>query len=87
MNLPPGQVQGGIHAGDQDQVYLRRHILDQKGECFVNRLGVDQMIIIQNQDHGDGSRLEVVDQGRQHHIVRGRRDSAQHKYVQYIIRY
>ena len=34
----PGQGQGWVFTGGDDQVHLRRQVLEQKGEGFVDRL-------------------------------------------------
>ena len=47
----PGQGQGRILAGGDDQVHLRRQVLEQKGESVVDGLGIDQVVVIEDEDH------------------------------------
>ena len=56
----PGQGKLGIFAGGNDQVQLRRQVLEQKGEGLVNRLGVNQVVVVEDED-------ETVRQGGESH--------------------
>ena len=39
-----------ILTGGDDQVHLRRQVLEQKGEGFVNRFGIDHVVVVQDED-------------------------------------
>ena len=39
-----------ILTGSDDEMHLRRQVLDQKGKGVVNRSGIDNVIVIQNED-------------------------------------
>ena len=38
-----------IFAGSDDQVHLRRQVLEQKGDGMVNRFGIDFVVIVQDE--------------------------------------
>ena len=40
----------GILAGGDDQVHLWRQVLEQEGKRLVNGLGINDMVIIENED-------------------------------------
>ncbi len=39
-----------ILTGGDDQVHLGRQVLEQKGEGFVNRFGIDHMVVVKDED-------------------------------------
>ena len=61
----PGQGKLWILTGGDDQVHLRRQVLDQKGEGVVNRLGVDQVVVVKDEDEAFREGGDLVDQGGQ----------------------
>ena len=61
----PGQGQLRVLAGGDDQVHLRRQVLEQKGEGLVHRFGVDQVVVVQDEDEVSGHGGDLVEQGRQ----------------------
>src|SRR4028119_1468271 len=52
----PGQGQIWILTGGDDEVHPRRQVIEQKGEGFVDRFGIDCVVVVQDQD-------EIVLQG------------------------
>ena len=46
----PGQGEMRILTGGDDQVHLRRQVLEQKGEGLVDRLGLNQMVVVKDED-------------------------------------
>ena len=61
----PGQGKLWILTGGDDQVHLRRQVLDQKGEGVVNRLGLNQVVVVEDEDEAFREGGDLVDQGRQ----------------------
>ena len=45
-----GQGKLGILTGGDDQVHLWRQVLEQKGEGFVNRFGINNVIVVKDED-------------------------------------
>ena len=64
----PGQGQLWILTGGDDQVHLRRQVLDQKGEGVVNRFGLNQVVVVKDEDEAFRDGGDLVDQGRQKRI-------------------
>ena len=60
-----GQGELRILAGGDDQVQLRRQVLEQKGEGIVNRLGIDHMVVVEDEDERVREGGDLVEQGRQ----------------------
>ena len=54
-----------ILTGGDDQVHLRRQVLEQKGKGFVNRFGINHMVVIQDQDEAVRNGGDFIEQGRQ----------------------
>ena len=48
---PPGEGEGWIDAGGDDQVHVRWQPLDEKGDTVVDGLGVDGVVVIEDK-HG-----------------------------------
>ena len=46
-------------------MHLRRQMLDQKGEGVVNRPGLNQVVVVKDEDEAFGEGGDLVDQGRQ----------------------
>ena len=57
-----GQRQVGVLAGGDDQVQLRRQVLQQEGEQFVNRVGIYLVVVIQHQHEGVRHGSDFVEQ-------------------------
>jgi hypothetical protein len=45
-------------------VHLRGHVLEQKGEGLVNRLGPKHVIVVQDEDKILGNGGDFIEQGR-----------------------
>ena len=54
-----------ILTGGDDQVYLWRQVLDQKGEGIVNRFGINRMVVIQDEDEIVRDGGDFIEQGCQ----------------------
>ena len=54
-----------ILTGGDDQVHLWRQVLEQKGEGFVNRFGIDHMIVVQDKDEIVRDGGDFIEQGCQ----------------------
>ena len=54
-----------ILTGGDDQVHLRRQVLEQKGEGIVNRFGINHMVVVKNQDKIVRDGGDFIEQGRQ----------------------
>ena len=50
----PGQGKLWILTGGDDQVHLRRQVLDQKGEGLVDRFGLNQVVVVKDEDEASG---------------------------------
>ncbi len=46
----PRQRERWVFTGGNHQVHLRRHMLDQKRESHVNRVGMNHMVVIKDKD-------------------------------------
>jgi hypothetical protein len=46
-------------------VHPRRQVLDQEGEGIVDRSGIDNMIVIKDEDESVRDGADLVEQGRQ----------------------
>lgn len=53
-SIGPGRVSGPgelwILTSRNDQMHVRRQVLDQKGEGIVNRLGLNHVVVVQDED-------------------------------------
>ena len=65
-----GQGQRGILAGGDDQVHLGRQVLDQEGQGIVDRPGVEDVVVVENEDDVARDGGDVVEQGRQRRFGR-----------------
>ncbi len=63
-----GQGQRWVFTGGDDQVHLRRQVLEQKGEGLVNRFGINHMVIIQDEDEIVRDGGNFIEQGCQQSI-------------------
>ena len=63
-----GQGQRGILAGGDDQVHLGRQVLDQEGQRIVDRLGVEDVVVVENEHDIARDGGDVVEQGRQRRL-------------------
>ena len=61
----PGQGQMWILTGGDDQVHLWRQVLEQKGEGFVNRFGINHMVVVQDEDEIVRDGGDFIEQGCQ----------------------
>ena len=52
----PGQRQRRILAGGDDQVHLRRQVFEQKGQGLVDRLGINDVVVVEDEDELSGRR-------------------------------
>ncbi|MBK8934152.1 MAG: hypothetical protein WBO48_15755 [Candidatus Promineifilaceae bacterium] len=52
LNAIPGEGQGGVFAGGDDDVNLGRQVFQKKGEGIVNGFGVNPVVIIADKDDG-----------------------------------
>ena len=72
-----------ILPGGDDQVHLWRQMLQQKRESLVHRFGVDDMVVVEDEDDTVRESRDLVEQGRQHRFDRwrlGRLEHAQHPF-------
>ena len=67
-NAQTGQRERWILAGGNDQVDLGGQALDQKGKRIVNRLGINDMVIIQHEDKRILDGGDVIEQRRQNRL-------------------
>ena len=61
----PGQGKMWILTGGDDQVHLWRQVFEQKGEGFVNRFGINQMVVVQDKDEIVREGGDFIEQGCQ----------------------
>ena len=61
-----GQRQGRVFAAGDDQVHLRRQVLDEEGQGLVNRFGIDQVVVVKDENEIVGDGGNFVEQGSQH---------------------
>ncbi len=66
----PGQGQLRILAGSDDQVHRRRQVLDHKGEGDVNRLGIDDVVVVKDQNEPVREAGDFIEQSSQNNVVR-----------------
>ena len=68
-HLAPGAVasQGELRilTGGDDQVHLGRQVVEQKGEGLVNRCGINQVVVVQDEDKIVRDGGDFIEQGRQ----------------------
>lgn len=57
-----GQGQPGIFTGSDHQVHLRRQVREQESERIVNRLGIDNVVIIQDEGKRAREGCDIIDQ-------------------------
>ena len=55
----------GILTGGDDQVHLGRQVHEQKDERLVNRLGIDHVVVIQDEDEIVREGDDLIEQGCQ----------------------
>jgi hypothetical protein len=70
-----------ILTGGDDQVHPWRQVLDQKGEGIVNRFGIDDVVVVQDEDEIVRDGGDLVEQDRQNRLGwwwLGRLEHAQH---------
>ena len=58
-----GQRKRWILTGGDYEVHLRWQVFEQKGESVVNGLGLDQVIVVQDEDNRSRDGRDVVDKG------------------------
>ena len=63
-----GEGQSRILTGGDDQVHLRRLVLDQEGQGVVDRLGVEDVVVVENEHDIARDGGDVVEQGRQRRL-------------------
>ena len=63
-----GQGEMGILPAGDDQVHLWRQVLEQKGEGFVNRFGINHMIVVQDKDEIVRGGGDFIEQGCQNRL-------------------
>jgi hypothetical protein len=54
-----------ILTGSDDQVHLRWQVLEHKGEGILNRLGINQVVIVKDEDEIIRDSGDFVEQGCQ----------------------
>ena len=64
----PGQGQRGILTGGDDQVQLGRQVLDQEGQGIVDRPGVEDVVVVEDEHDIARDGGDVVEQGRQRRL-------------------
>ncbi len=62
----------GILTGGDDHVQLRRQVLDQEGQRILHRPGVEDVVVVENEDQIAGDGGDVVEEGRQGRFGRWR---------------
>ena len=60
----------GILTGGDDQVHLRRQVLEQKGEGSVNRFGINHVVVVKDEDEIVRDSGDFIEQGRQNRFGR-----------------
>ena len=63
-----GQGQGWILTGGDDQVQPGRQVLDQEGQGVVDRPGIEDVVVVENEDDIARDGGDVVEQGRQRRL-------------------
>ena len=75
-----------ILTGGDDQVHLGWQVLEQKGEGLVNRFGINQVVVVQDEDEIVRDGGDFIEQGRQNRFgwrwLRGLEHS-QHPFSKY----
>ena len=61
----PGQRELRILSGGDDQLHLRRQMIEQKGERFIDRFAIERVIIVEDEDELIGDGGQFVEQRRQ----------------------
>ena len=64
----PRQGELRILTGGDDQVHRWRQVLDQKGERLVHRLGLNDVVVVQDEEEMSREGSNFVEQGRQHRL-------------------
>ena len=76
----------GILTGGDDQVHLGRQMLEQKGEGFVNRFGINDVVVVKDEDEIVRDGGDFIEQGCQNRFdwrwLRGL-ENTQHPLLQY----
>ncbi len=60
-----GQGQMWIFAGGDDQVHLWWQVLKQEGQGIVDRFGINDVVVVKDEDEILGEGGDLVEQGRQ----------------------
>jgi hypothetical protein len=55
----------GILASGDDQLHVWRQMLEQKGEGFVNRFGIKNVVVVKDEDEMVRDGGDLVEQGYQ----------------------
>ena len=55
----------GILTGGNDQVHLWRQVLEQKGEGLVNRFGINNVVVVKDEDEIVRDGGDFIEQGCQ----------------------
>ncbi len=63
--------QGRVGAGGDDQMHITWQVIEQEGKSIVNRLGCDEVVVIENQDKGVWDGVDLVDQRCEDRLHRG----------------
>ena len=77
-----GERQRGVLPGEQDQMDERRPLLDEEAHQTVDRLGVDDVVVVENQNKGFVAGPHLVEQHGAHQVrggVRPRTEQAQRR--------
>ena len=72
------QRQRRVFVGDNHHVHIGRAVLQEEGERLVYGQGLDQVVVIQNDDEGRCDKGEFVDQSRKQSFGRGRLGRVHH---------
>jgi hypothetical protein len=75
----PGQRQRRVGAAGHHQPQRSRQVLQQEAERLVDRLGLDEVVVVQHQRGLLGPGGQLVDDGGHHRLQRGRLGPAQQR--------
>jgi hypothetical protein len=68
----PGEGEARVFTSSDDQVQRRRQVLEDEGQGFVKFLGLDHMVVVQDQGNLNLVAGDFIQQRRQHRCGRGR---------------
>ena len=71
MAIISGTRKWRVFTGGDDQMDLRRQVLEQKGEGLVNRVGVYHVVVVKDEDESVRDGGDFIEQGCQNRLGGG----------------